>query len=305
MESRSLTALASAFSRAYHARQNPFPFFDDSIAFKIIGEEEYLQIAGHMKNGIKFFNPGFAGTDEEALRWVVDNQLSPTPLGRAVFTEQKLKQAVAGGAEQYLIWAAGYDTFAYRQPDYAANIRIFEVDHPLTAHDKHERLAKSGISVPDNLYFISSDFKSSDIKSRFVEEPAFDSGAVSFHSILGLSYYLEKNVFQNLLSDISALSPKGSCVVFDYPDETALTPRAGQRMQKQVIVTENAGEKMKAGYSVKDISSMLRSAGFKILELLTPDDITKAYFSSFNSKNPGNMITAFDNVNYCFAVKEQ
>ena len=243
MQTKSLTALVSAFSRAYHTRNSPFPVFDDDIAFRLIGEEEYMQISEHMKNGISFFNPSFSGTDEEALRWVVDNQLSPTPLGRAAFTEQMLKQAVAGGAKQYVIWAAGYDTFAYRQPEYSADIAIFEADHPLTSQDKRARLELGGIDLPDNLYFIAADFSCCDIISSFKEEAAFDSDAVSFHSILGLSYYLDENVFRSMLSDISAVSPKGSSLLFDYPDELALTPKAGQRMQKQVAMAAGAGEK--------------------------------------------------------------
>ena len=305
MKAKNMTALVSAFSRAYHTKNNPFPVFNDDIALKFIGGKEYLQISENMKNGINFFNPGFTGTDEEAVRWVVDNQLSPTPLGRAAFAERKLKQAVACGSEQYVIWAAGYDTFAYRQPDYAANIRIFEADHPMTSGDKKERLLRSGIAIPDNLFFIAADFNCDDIIPCFKAEAAFDFSAVSFHSILGLCYYLDKNVFQNMLFDISGISPEGSSIVFDYPDELALSPKAGQRMQKQVMLAAGAGEEMKACYSPEDISELLGSAGFKIHELLTPADITKAYFSSFNSNNPGSMISAFDNVNYCFAVKEQ
>jgi O-methyltransferase involved in polyketide biosynthesis len=65
-----------------------------------------------MSEGIAFFNPSFVGTKEEALRWVVNHQLSPSPLGRAAFAEKMLENAVKIGAEQYLIFAAGYDTFS-------------------------------------------------------------------------------------------------------------------------------------------------------------------------------------------------
>ncbi|CDN42148.1 hypothetical protein BN871_AV_00360 [Paenibacillus sp. P22] len=85
MESKSLTALVSAFSRAYHAEHNPVKIFDDRIARQLLTDEEYDSISANMSRAIAFFQPGFSGTQEQALRQVVDRQLSPTPLGRAAF----------------------------------------------------------------------------------------------------------------------------------------------------------------------------------------------------------------------------
>ena len=120
--------------------------------------KNFNQIAKNMSNGIGFFNPSFVGEPEQALRWVVDNQLSPSPLGRAAFAEKSLEWAVRTGTEQYLIWGAGYDTFAYRQPLWAKALQIFEVDHPATARDKQERLKSAGIVIPDNVHYIEADF---------------------------------------------------------------------------------------------------------------------------------------------------
>ena len=116
MEQKSLTALISAFSRAYHALNNEVTIFNDSLARDLLTDEEFNQIAKNMSNGIGFFNPSFVGEPEQALRWVVDNQLSPSPLGRAAFAEKSLEWAVRTGTEQYLSWGAGYVTFASRQP---------------------------------------------------------------------------------------------------------------------------------------------------------------------------------------------
>ena len=79
MEQKSLTALISAFSRAYHALNNEVTIFNDSLARDLLTDEEFNQIAKNMSDGIGFFNPSFVGEPEQALRWVVDNQLSPSP----------------------------------------------------------------------------------------------------------------------------------------------------------------------------------------------------------------------------------
>ena len=124
-----MTALISAFSRAYHATNSTEKIFDDKIARMLFSDEEYFQICDTMANGISFFNPNFNGDKSSALCWIVNNQLAPSPLGRAIFAETALKTAVLyAKAEQYLILGAGYDTFAYRQPCWASKLQLFEID---------------------------------------------------------------------------------------------------------------------------------------------------------------------------------
>ena len=46
---------------------------------------------------------------------------------RSRYAEDSLHEAVISGVNQYIILGAGLDTFAYRQPAWAAPLRIFEV----------------------------------------------------------------------------------------------------------------------------------------------------------------------------------
>lgn len=304
MNQKSMTALVSAYARAYHYKNNSVRVFADDMAEKILTNEEYLGISQNMAAGIKFFNPEFIGCEEEALRWIVDNYLSPSPLGRAVFTETMLESAVSEGAEQYVIWAAGYDTFAYRQPSFARDISIFEIDHPATSTDKQERLLKLDISKPRNAQYIESDFNDMQMAECLKRSTAYDTGEISFHSLLGLSYYLPQEVFSEMLLSISNVCASSSSMVFDYPNELSFTQEAEPRMQKQVTLASGSGEPMLGSYSYSELELMLKQAGFSVSEHLTPDEITEKYFSYFNAKNPHNKIIAFDNVNYCLAVKQ-
>ena len=90
--------------------------------------EDYNQIAKRMSDRIDFFYPGFEGTREEGLRLILDRQLSPSVLGRSVFCESKLAYAIANGCKQYLVFAAGYDTYALRNKDSAT--KVYELDYP-------------------------------------------------------------------------------------------------------------------------------------------------------------------------------
>ena len=98
MEQKSMTALVNLFAGAYHQEKNKTRIFDDEIAGLLLDSQEYRQIAESMSAGIEFFHPGFRGNQAEALRWIVDNHLSPVPLGRAAFAEASLKRAASIGA---------------------------------------------------------------------------------------------------------------------------------------------------------------------------------------------------------------
>lgn len=303
MEKKSLTALVSAFARAYHAEQNEIRIFDDSLARQLLTDEEYEGIARNMSQAIAFFRPDFIGTEEQALSEVVNYQLSPTPLGRAAFAEQALETAVALGAGQYLILAAGYDSFAYRQPEWARGLDMFEIDHAETAADKEMRMSALPIDTPSNLHRIAADFNTSEWQSELLACPSFARERLSFCSLLGISYYLAKEAFARLLSDLALLLPKGSSIVFDYPDEHTFTLQAGDRARKQVMMTAQAGEPMKASYSYTELEIMLEGTNWLIYRHLTPIEITNELFQAYNDSYPNHPMTAFDNVNYCLAVR--
>lgn len=86
-----MTALVSCFVRAYHYQNNTYRIFSDTLAYQILGSDDYHAIASNLGKGIKFFNPSFEGNEDEALRWIVAHQLSPSVLGRSTFCEASLK----------------------------------------------------------------------------------------------------------------------------------------------------------------------------------------------------------------------
>lgn len=304
MNHASMTALISLFSRAYHAEHYDVKIFDDSLARVLLSDEEYRQISDAMSGGISFFNPDFQGTDAEALRWVVDNQLSPSPLGRAAFAEQALQTAVSIGARQYLILGAGYDTFAYRRPAWAQELQIFEVDRATAVEDKKRRLQRAGIAVSDRVQFIQTDFTQPQWQTPLLKNPAFNCEKISFCSLLGVVYYLPARTFESLIAALASILPKGSSLVFDYPDVNSNTESAGIRAKKQVQLAGATQEAMQAGYSYEDMEKILSAHGFLIYEHLTPPEITRQYFEVFNRAQPMHPIHAFDNVNYCLAVRQ-
>ena len=262
-----MTAKVSCFARAYHYKNNSIRIFTDDIAEKLLGED-YHQIAKSMSDGIDFFCPGFEGTREEGLRLILDRQLSPSVLGRSVFCESKLAYAIANGCKQYLVFAAGYDTYALRNKDSAT--KVYELDYPELLKDKAERIKKANLKA--SAVNVPCDLADPEWKNELLTF-GYDKDKKAFGSLLGISYYLKKVDFEQLVMSISEIMSEGSAICFDYPsvDESA------EKRKTQMLASE-AGEQMKAVYSYKEIGMILDKHGFKIEDHLDENDMTYRYF---------------------------
>ena len=301
MENQSMTALISAFARAWHAGHAPVPVYRDTLAERLLGPD-YAAVAGHMASGAAYFLPGFQGTQEEALQQIVCRQLAPSPLGRAAFCEEHLRAAAAAGCTQYLLLGAGYDTLPYRQPEWLQGMTILELDHPVTAADKLARLNRAGIAVPENVIRLSADLTDPAWPGVLLKCPGFRRDAPTFVSLLGLVYYLPSEAFTALLGTLAGLLAPGSMMVMDYPEEGFFRASDGQA-GRQAQLAQAAGEPMQTGYTPQGIADTLAGAGFVAAEDLAPWAITARYFAACNAAQPDAPIFAAEHVRYCLAVK--
>ncbi|MDD3392471.1 MAG: SAM-dependent methyltransferase [Bacilli bacterium] len=292
---KNMTALVSCFSRAYHYQNNSYKIYSDNYATRILTEEEYNMIGQNMAKGINFFNSNFKGTEEEALRWIVDNQLSPLVLARSAFTEKMLKNAIKLGCTQYLIYASGYDMSAYKLS--RTNLSIFEIDKKEIINDKKKRLAYNNIDI-SNISFIKTDFTNSNWIDDILKS-SYDNEKISFSSLLGISYYLTKEKFENLIQNISENVFNGSSIVFDYP-----TFENEIESNKTELLALEAGEKMQAKYSYNEVEKILSKYGFLIYEHLNSQEMTKNYFEVYNMLNPKHKMKSPPGVSYCLAVRK-
>ncbi len=284
----SMTALVSLFARAYHTAHNPDPVFRDEAAGRLLSEEEERQIRTSMARGIQYFCPGFSGGEEEALTWIVDHQLAPSVVGRSAFCEAALGRALGRGCRQYLLFAAGYDTYPCRctRPE----VQIFELDRPAVLSDKAARMARAGypprsVPVPCDL---AQPGWTSELTGR-----GFDPQKPSFGSLLGLTYYLSPEEFSALLAAAGPLLTPGSDLVFDYQtrEESAVTGR-------NKALAAAAGEEMKGKYTYSRLETLLEEQGFIVYEHLDAGEMTKQYFGLSSLEAPSG-------VAYVLAVKHR
>lgn len=292
----SMTALMSSFARGYHTLTNENPVFRDSTAAKLFSAEEWEMMSRYILGGISFFAPDKADSfksNNEALKYIVETQLAPTPLARSAFCENSLKTAVLTGTEQYVILGAGFDTFAFCENPLMQRLDVFEVDFAPTQQDKLKRLRRAELQIPKNLHFVPCDFTQDDLHGQLLSS-GFDKNKKTFFSWLGVSYYLSKSEIEVFLKCVSELAADGSSLLFDYAD-SGLFLSDSRRVKNMLAMAQMSGEPMKSSFDEFSITSLLSDFGFLTYEHLSPSDIQKRFFDGAH----GNL-SAFENI--CLAL---
>jgi methyltransferase (TIGR00027 family) len=257
----SLTARGVAVSRAAHQLLDRPTVMDDPIAMEIIGRKD--------ADGVRL---GARLLDSEPAR-----ALRAFVVARAKFAETELEAAVARGVGQFVVLGAGLDTFAYRNPYDASQLRVFEVDHPKTQAWKRERLDEAGIDIPPTLTFVACDFECQDLPTQ-LQAAGFRLDEPAFFSWLGVSMYLEPPVVMELMKFIRSL-PDGSGVVFDY-----LAPISSLGLVRQLMITAMTvqlawmGEPWKSYFDPLRLLEDLEALGFAEVSDLGPELLNKRYF---------------------------
>ena len=100
---------------------------------------------------------------------------------------------------------AGYDTFSYRQPKWAANLQIVELDHPATQKEKRAHFMDKGLKDPDNLAFAVADLENDSFGNALAISP-MDLRLPIWISCLGVFAYLRKQTVHGIFETVAGLA---------------------------------------------------------------------------------------------------
>ena len=288
---QNMTALVSLFARAYHQKNKDIKIFDDLLSTKLITEKEYEMIGLNMSQGISFFNPTFKGSKEEALKWIVDHQLSPSVLVRSAFCKEAIEEMKEKGCQQYLDFASGYDSFAHY---YQNQMHVFEIDKKEVIEDKRQRCKDVDI---ENIQFLSIDLSQENWINTLLQGD-YQEDQLSISSMLGLSYYLTKDEFKKMLKQLSKYLLKGSRLVFDYP-----SIQESKETKINEMLAKEADESMKAKYSFAELKEILNLYHLTIIQHENHQTATEKYISNYNIYYKDDPIKAPEGVCYCVVEK--
>ena len=182
---RSRTAEAAAFLRALHRQVDSAPWvFEDAAVEALLplpGQHFLRRLSTLARPWISAFRQRRSGLDAMRAQIVV----------RARYAEDAL---FAQDPSQYLVLAAGLDTFALRHA--GASVQVFEVDHPATQAWKRTRFE----APPENLIFVPVDFERTTL-AEALTATEFDTKP-TFVSWLGTTYYLTRDAIAATLRGV-------------------------------------------------------------------------------------------------------
>jgi methyltransferase (TIGR00027 family) len=258
------TAIRVAAMRAVHQLIDRGPkVLADSVAVALIREasDEALraELATHQEPGKRHLRANF--------------------VLRSRFAEDRLEEAVRRGVRQYIVLGAGLDTFAYRQPTWAQDLAIVEIDHPASQQFKVANLARAGVTVPANVCFLAIDFGVDAVADKLAAAP-LDSARPIFVSWLGVTQYLAHDDIFATLNAVASWAGGGE-IALTYVDNDWSSLSAHEVAAMKIGETRAAasGEPWISRFSEAAITDLLSASGFTRVEHLSIPAADARYFN--------------------------
>jgi len=247
-------------ARALHRILDDEPkILDDSIAARLLGDEfdRYRML-------VRFF-------PFSAL-------IRANFIMHSRYAEDCLAESLRDGVGQYVLLGAGLDTFAYRQPEWASSLRIFEVDYPATQNWKRGRLTAANIPIPTNVTLVPVDFERISLQEGLGAAAGLNYQVPTFFSSLGVTQYLTAGAFDRALKFVLSLPPRSEIVFSFVLAGSALS--VAERVGVAVVATISAarGEPWLTRFFSKQLVSKLKSMGFCEVKPFRPTPRTRASF---------------------------
>jgi methyltransferase (TIGR00027 family) len=197
---------------------------------------------------------------------------------RSRFAEDELAARAPQSIQQYVILGAGLDTFAYRQPAWAAGLRIFEVDEPATQAWKRAALAGASIPVPTNLSWVPVDFEH-DALEECLAAAGFDRARPAFVSWLGVTQYLTRPAIDETFRFVAGLPALSTIVLTFVLADDALPEEVRARKREAIALFGAQGEPWLTFFNPDELRAHLRELGFARVVHFTPEQADARYFA--------------------------
>ena len=186
-------------------------------------------------------------------------------LVRSRYAEDRLEALLDQGVEQFVMLAAGLDSFALRRTDLAERLRVFELDHPDTQRWKSQTLRSLAISPPENLELVPCDFEKQKLAEALATS-SYDPKRPALFSWLGVSYYLSLEAIRDTFLFL-ADQASGSELVFDYWTADSNIQPADRVLLDSIRGSVAAqGERMLSFFEPADLRALLEECGLELVE---------------------------------------
>jgi methyltransferase (TIGR00027 family) len=198
-------------------------------------------------------------------------------LARVKHIDLLLGEELERGLEQLVIVGAGFDSRPYRFADRLASVRVFELDHPVTAELKRARVRKVFGVLPDHVTYISSDLEREDL-GLVLERAGYRVAAKTLFIWSGVSFYLSAEAVDFVLEFVRRRSGPGSSIVFDYHyqgfTDGTRDYYGGREGRRRV---EELGEPCTFGIEEGELPALLERHELGLVSDLGPKELERRY----------------------------
>jgi methyltransferase (TIGR00027 family) len=199
-------------------------------------------------------------------------------LVRQRYAEDELATVMRRGVGQCVILGAGLDSFAYRRPDLATLLRVFEVDHPATQQWKRARLEALSVHLPTNLTLIPLDFEQHTLADGM---PAGGprSELPTFFSWLGVTHYLTAEAVFTTLRYVASLAPRSEIVCQYFLPEALFDDENRRLLALWKARRASVGEPVLSQFEPTTLATRMREWGFTQVWDVGPEALDARYFA--------------------------
>ncbi len=251
------TALGVTAIRAVHQLLDDAPhILEDPVSLRLLGDEAIRAI---LQAPEKYMSMQSKGLRSHVVL-------------RSRYAEDHLEQAVRAGITQFVNLGVGYDTFAFRQPPWAGQLRIVEVDHPATQSAKIALLERVMKEIPSNVEFVPLDLERGELMAS-LSTTSLNPALPSFVSCLGVLAYLKPETVRSVFGSIVRM-PKGSVFVFAFAQSRGTEGSSMSASERAAAL----GEPWLTRFHAEELKLELQNIGFSSVSFLTPDEARNKYF---------------------------
>jgi len=276
----SQTAQYIAFCRALETQEQPARrLFNDPFAFALLSDSyrmfarmARLPVIGKLVYAIL----------DLGLPYALSSAVVRT---RAI--DDLVRDAIRSGARQLILLGAGFDSRGCRL-DEAAEIEVFEVDHPATQRVKKERLHACMGKLPTNIRYVAVDFERDVLEAKLIES-GYNPAVQAVVVWEGVIDYLTESAVQNTLAVLTRLLAPSSLLIFTYTHKGALDgSKAFPGIRHWRSLSNACGEPFLFGFNPDTLSEVLKPHLFLLQSDASTEEIAQHYCSPSGRTEPGN-----------------
>ncbi len=185
---------------------------------------------------------------------------------RKPWIEGAVRDALAAGMRQLVIFGAGCDTLSLRLAELLGRIPVFEVDQSDVIAFRNRVLA-DGAGVPDGVRRVGIDFSRETVRERLADA-GYDPTLPTVFVAEGVMEYLTPEEVEPIFALVREQAPKGSRFVFTFLARSVYADEDFATLRDEL---DKGGETLQFGLTPEQLDDFLAAHGMRRLAFETPD----------------------------------